>query len=197
MQEKIVEFFEKYRIILILNLCFVLIVGILLYFWSNKKDSDTKSSANIRVEITGAVKNPGLYNLGKGAIVEDLISKAGGLSDSVNKTTFSEQINRAEILSDGQKVVIPQTNNETAASQQIAGASTTSSTNSQNSSTKTNINSATLAQLDSLPGIGPTYAQRIIDYRNTHGGFKSIQEIKNVKGIGDKTFEKFSSMIKI
>jgi len=62
---------------------------------------------------------------------------------------------------------------------------------------KININTASSSQLDTLPGIGPTYAQRIIDYRQTHGGFKSIDEIKNVKGIGDKTFEKFRDMITI
>ena len=60
-----------------------------------------------------------------------------------------------------------------------------------------NINSASVSQLDSLSGIGPTYAQRIIDYRNANGGFKSIEEIKNVKGIGDKTFDKFKDSITI
>lgn len=60
-----------------------------------------------------------------------------------------------------------------------------------------NLNAATLAELDSLSGIGPVYAQRIIDYRDAHGGFKSIDEVKNVKGIGDKTFEKFKNQITI
>ena len=62
---------------------------------------------------------------------------------------------------------------------------------------KVNINSATLAQLDTLPGIGPAYAQRIIDYRSANGGFKSCEEMKNVKGIGDKTFDKFKALITI
>ena len=62
---------------------------------------------------------------------------------------------------------------------------------------KVNLNTASLSQLDGLTGIGPTYAQRIIDYRNSNGGFKSIEEIKNVKGIGDKTFEKFKDQITI
>lgn len=60
-----------------------------------------------------------------------------------------------------------------------------------------NINSASLEQLDTLPGIGPAYAQRIIDYRDTNGGFKSIEEIKNIKGIGEKTFDKFKDSITI
>lgn len=65
------------------------------------------------------------------------------------------------------------------------------------SSSVVNINSASAQELDSLPGIGPTYAQRIIDYRTSNGGFKSVDEIKNVKGIGDKTFEKFKDKITI
>jgi len=60
-----------------------------------------------------------------------------------------------------------------------------------------NINTASAAELDSLSGIGPVYAGRIIDYRNSHGGFKTIDEIKNVKGIGDKTFEKFKDKITV
>ncbi len=62
---------------------------------------------------------------------------------------------------------------------------------------KVNLNSAELSELDSLPGIGPTYAQRIIDYRNSNGGFKSIEDVQNVKGIGPKTFEKLKDLITI
>lgn len=84
----------------------------------------------------------------------------------------------------------------------VAGAETEKSTSdssqpSQNVVGKINLNSASQAQLESLPGIGPTYAQRIIEYRNSHGGFKTIEEVKNVKGIGDKTFEKLKDLITI
>ena len=85
----------------------------------------------------------------------------------------------------------PTTTTKTYSTGKVAGDST------QRQSGKININSASLNQLDSLPGIGPAYAQRIIDYRSANGGFKSIEEIKNIKGIGDKTFDKFKDQITI
>lgn len=75
----------------------------------------------------------------------------------------------------------------------VAGAAT--STKSVETSGPVNINTATAEQLDALPGIGPTYAKRIIEYRESHGGFKSTDEMKNVQGIGEKTFEKFKDKI--
>ena len=72
-----------------------------------------------------------------------------------------------------------------------------SSATTQTVSSKININTASAAELDKLPGIGPTYAQRIIEYRESKGGFKSISEIQNIKGIGPKTFEKLKDMIEI
>lgn len=77
---------------------------------------------------------------------------------------------------------------------QVAGATTTSSTKPVG---KVNINTASATELDTLPGIGTVYAGRIIDYRTSHGGFKSIEELKNVKGIGDKTFEKLADLVTI
>lgn len=93
------------------------------------------------------------------------------------------------------------TNTESVPKPVVAGASTKSNVSSpstpQSTGSKINLNTASASELDTLPGIGPSYAQRIIDYRNTNGGFKSIDEIKNVKGIGDKTFEKFKGSITI
>ena len=80
---------------------------------------------------------------------------------------------------------------------QVAGTSTASSSVSSQVTGKVNLNNATLAQLDTLPGIGPAYAQRIVDYRQSHGGFKNITELKNIKGIGEKTFEKLKDLVSI
>lgn len=97
----------------------------------------------------------------------------------------------------GNSETVTQSSSESAESGNIAGASTSGSATNSTPSGKINLNTASSAQLDSLPGIGTAYAQRIIDYRTSNGGFKSIEEIKNVKGIGDKTFEKLKNLITI
>lgn len=188
------KFISKHKIALIFNLITITAIGVLLLVFSQKNQNQSINSQqkNITAEITGAVKKPGIYNFKKGAVVEDLIKSADGLSDQIDKEKLASSINRAEVLSDGQKVAIP-----ILSSTQIAGASTSSSGQSQNIAGKVNINTASLAQLDTLPGIGPAYAQRITDYRNANNGFKSIEEIKNIKGIGDKTFEKLKDLISI
>lgn len=198
------KFIEKNRLFLITILVFVIGIGILVYFWSNKNQNSKVSESIIRAEINGAIKKPGVYNLEKGKIVEDLIKIAGGINDTADSGKIATDINRAEILSDGQKVFIPTKSNISSSNQQIAGNSissnnqlSSSQSSGSNTTGKININTANLSQLDSLPGIGPTYAQRIIDYRNQNNKFKTIEEIKNIKGIGDKTFEKFKDLISI
>lgn len=96
-------------------------------------------------------------------------------------------------ITDLKSAPAPATNPEVTASPP----STSLSLNSNQASGKLNINSATQSQLESLPGIGPTYAKRIIEYRTANGGFKSIDQIQNVKGIGAKTFAKFKELITI
>lgn len=197
--ERIWNFIDKYKIVLTINLIFLIVIGLVLMFWSRKQSGSEviQKAQNVRVEIAGAINKPGVYILEKGTIVEDLIKKAGGLSDqTLDKDLFTKNINRVEILSDGQKITIPQVSST---SSTVAGASTSkqATETSTNISSKINLNSASLADLDKLPGIGPTYAQRIIDYRNSHNGFKTIEEIQNVKGIGPKTFEKLKDLISI
>lgn len=107
---------------------------------------------------------------------------------------LGEQLKQAVDLA-GQKTTVSSSTTTTSTSSQPAPAA--SAGEQPASSQKVNINTAGIGELDSLPGIGPAYAQRIIDYRQANGGFKSIEEIKNVKGIGDKTFEKFKDKIAI
>jgi len=144
--------------------------------------------------------------IGAGLIILSLIggtllmvkkgSFARGVAPSENtdqKTNELEnKINDLERqISELKSASVPATNSEVATSP----ASTSPSSNSDQTSGKININTATQAELESLPGIGPTYAKRIIEYRTANGGFKSIEQMKNVKGIGDKTYAKFKDLI--
>ena len=146
----------------------------------------TSNKNKILVEIKGDVKKPDVYEVDEGSIIRDLINIAGGLTEKAN----INKINRAEKLKNNQLIVIP--NNESVISDTITN-------NSSNDSKDgiININSASLSELQNINGIGEVKAQSIIDYREKSGGFKSIEDIKNVEGIGDKTFEKIKDKISI
>jgi competence protein ComEA len=192
------NFLEKYRFYIAGFLVLVILIGVGVLLWQ-KNTSKQIAKSGIRVDIAGAVKNPGLYSLKSGAILQDLFNQAGNLTSNADLTQVAKQFNRAEILKDGEKIYIPAigeaSSNQTG---QVAGTTTTaSSASSQQVTGKVNLNSATAEELDTLPGIGPAYAQKIIDYRNTNGGFGAIEEIMEVKGIGQKTFDKLKDLITI
>jgi competence protein ComEA len=141
----------------------------------------------ITVEIKGEVKNPDVYEIDDGSIIRDLINMAGGLTQEAN----IDGINRAEKLRANQLIVIPNKDN-------VNNNSVSSSVSTGISSDGIiNINTATLSELQNITGVGEVKAQSIISYREKNGGFKAIEEIKNVDGIGDKTFEKIKDQISI
>lgn len=187
-----INFIERYRIYIGIFLVILILTGGGILLWDVKKqDSKTLSKNEIRVDIEGAVKNPGVYNFKFGAIIEDAIKAAGGLTEQVDVNKLAQQINRAELLRDGQKILIPLKG-------QIAGEQiNTVKEQSRGTENKININTATAEELESLPGIGSVYAQKIIDYREEHGGFENIEDIQNVPGIGPKTFEKLKDLITV
>jgi competence protein ComEA len=141
----------------------------------------------IVVHITGAVPRPGVYALPQGARVQDGISAAGGFLAEADKTT----INLAQLLDDGEKLDVPY----------IEGGSPVITTPVPEVVTSTteliNINTASAAELDSLPGIGPTTAQKIIDYRTQNGPFLNAEDIVNVSGIGPGTYERIKNLITV
>ena len=168
------------------------------------EQSKTNETANIEetivVHITGEVKKEGEIYLKKGARIVDAIKEAGGET----KEADLSQVNLAYELQDGQKIYIPNKNEKI--SQYIIGKNgetmNDNSANTGNESTsynkeeaKVNINTASQAELDSLPGIGPALAQRIIDFRVENGNFNSIEDIQNVKGIGDSKYEDIKDKI--
>jgi len=148
----------------------------------------SEERAKIVIHITGAVNKPGVYELSEGDRVKDAISAAGGASSDADLTN----INLAQKLRDEDKIYVPRIgefeNLEQTSGNIIPGIN-------PSEAGKIDINSADIAQLDSLPGIGPATAQKIIDYREQNGPFKTIEELKNVSGIGDKKFEDIKDKI--
>lgn len=134
--------------------------------------------ALIFVHIVGEVKSPGIYELDAGSRVFDAVFAAGGLAKSADQSS----INLARLLTDGEQVFIAKIG-EAPSGSGVAG--------SQDS--KISLNRANQIDLESLPGVGPALAGRIIDYRDANGGFKSLEDLLNVSGIGEKLFAGFKS----
>lgn len=208
------KFKDKKVIATIIVLTILFISSIILYGKNNNKvfsdkymqnifvDSDEQISDNsisnmetlvtneekldvsmIFVEIKGEVLIPDVYELQEGSIVKDLIEKAGGLTSEANITN----INRAKKLQNHELVIISNINDEnnnTVFNEVII-----------ESNGLININLADINELKKITGIGDVKAQSIIEYREKNGGFKSVDEIKNVDGIGEKTFEKIKEKI--
>lgn len=147
----------------------------------------------IIVDVAGAVKKPSVVELPEGSRVFEAIEKAGGLTGDADLSTT----NQAEILTDGQKIYIP-TKHELEESQAGASSSGMAERSSGAAQSKRiNINTADSQTLQQLRGIGPATADKIINYRKENGKFKTIEDLKNVSGIGDKTFEKLKDKITI
>lgn len=150
----------------------------------------------IWVDVAGAVRRPGLYSLPEGARVAAALQRAGGVRIRANRAA----VNLAAKLVDGQQIFVPRRDGPAAAGGSGAGASATgesgAGTAAAGSSTPVpgrasapiSLSSATQAELEQLDGIGPALAQRIIQYREQHGGFRSIEELQQVSGIGAKRF---------
>ena len=160
------------------------------------KDSSTEKEEKdesveqdlITVDVKGAVKSPGIYDLPVGSRVNDAVQKAGGLTEQAD----SKSLNLAQKVSDEALVYVP-TKGEESASQQ-AGSGTASSTNKEK---KINLNKASLEELKQVKGLGGKRAQDIIDHRETNGKFKSVEELNKVSGIGAKTIEKLKDYVTV
>ncbi|MGI8383278.1 helix-hairpin-helix domain-containing protein [Robertmurraya sp. P23] len=142
------------------------------------------------VDVKGAVENPGVYEVMLDERVIDVIEKAGGLKEGADET----KINFAGRVTDEMVLYIPLIGEEGENMIVSAGASSTSTSTSQGEG-KININKATSDELQNLPGIGPSKADAIIAYREENGLFQTIDDLKLVTGIGDKTFEKLQDQI--
>ena len=151
----------------------------------------------IIVNVVGAVPRPGLYELPEGSRVHNAVEAAGGLLAEADSTS----INMAALLEDGQQLEIPFQGEAalTAPLSTTPGPTTRppGTTPSPAVGELLNINTATVEQLDNLPGIGPTTAQNIVDYRTEHGPFQRIQDLMNVPGVGPATFDRLKDQITV
>jgi competence protein ComEA len=153
----------------------------------------TPTPSPVRVYVTGAVLNADVYFLRPGSIVKDAILAAGGFTPEADR----ERINQAQELKDQQHLHVPHIGEEDAPPPIQGGPVHDNSSHSGSNPGRINLNSATLEELDSLPGIGPAIAQRIIEYREKVGGFKTVEEITQVSGIGQATFAKIQDMVTV
>lgn len=157
-------------------------------------ENDTEKTKEIVIHITGEVKKEGVIYLPIESRVIDAIEKAGGET----KDADLSQINLASILEDGQKIYVP--NKKEKITKYITnnnGDNFIESNKLKGENSKVNINTATQSELDNLPGIGPAIAQKIIEYRETNGNFTKIEDLQEVKGIGDAKYLEIKDKITV
>ena len=205
-----IEFIKQRKIVIIICILVIILVGWKIYDSSNFEteeenqvfDSSTQESKTedeeelVIVHVTGEVKKPGVVRVKEGSRVEDIVKAAGGLTENADISN----INLAYVVEDGTKIRIPSTDDEKQEEYitQSIGEGIIMQEESNNSrSSIVNINTANETELEELPGIGASIAGKIIEYRNKNGKFKSIEDIKNVTGIGDSKFEKIKSLIRV
>lgn len=139
----------------------------------------THTAAPVWIHVSGAVVNPGVYALPSPSRLQDAIQAAGGLTLQADET----KVNLASLISDGQKIMIPEQGEM-------------QETHVENSiRPQININTAGFEEIESIPGIGPQKARDIINYRETHGAFQSIDDLLKINGIGEKTLQQIEPYI--
>ena len=141
--------------------------------------------ARVVVDVVGAVRRPGLYRLEQGSRIADALARAGGATPKA----VLAQVNLAAPLADGEQVVVPKRG--------AAGAAlpTPGAAGGAPSTAPVQLSTATLEQLDTLPGVGPSTAQKILDYRQKHGAFSSVDELDAVPGIGPKRLDQLRDLV--
>jgi competence protein ComEA len=150
------------------------------------------AAAEIVVDVSGKVREPGIHRLPAGSRVADALSAAGGVRPGTN----TDGLNRARFLVDGEQVIV-------GAPAAVPGAASGTGTGTGGAAVPgaapaapVSLNTATVEQLDTLPGVGPVLAQHIIDYRTQHGGFRSVDELREVNGIGDRRFADLRNLVR-
>lgn len=200
------ELLFKFRYPLLVLLLGLILAGVGVFVFKSGFTSSTKvevlnnSTQNqgvdkITVEIAGAVINPGVYKLAPGARIEDLLTASGGLSEDADRSWTDKYLNRAARLTDGQKIFVPSANQQSNTlsanksdyinqDREVLGVS---------NGELTNINTASLSELDKLPGIGQVYAQNIIDHRP----YSTVEELISKGAIKQSLLDKIRDKISV
>lgn len=144
--------------------------------------TQSPAPAAITVDIEGAVAVPGVRELAAGSLVEDAITAAGGLTEQADRERIARELNRSEPLKGHQKIYIP------VMGEQAAG-------DTAESGEKINLNQADTKELESLPGIGPVTAKKIIEYREEHGGFQSVDQLAEIPGLSEKKVDALRDLV--
>jgi competence protein ComEA len=145
----------------------------------------TPTAAEVFVHVSGAVREPGLYRLPDGARVVDAVAAAGGFGDDADRDT----VNLARLVTDGEQLVI--------GTPPAPGEAAPVTPTSAPAGGLVNLNTATAADLDTLPRVGPAIAQRILDWRDANGRFTSVEDLLAVPGIGDKMLESLRDLVTV
>jgi competence protein ComEA len=146
------------------------------------------AGAEIVVDVGGKVREPGIQRLPAGSRVADALKAAGGVRPGTNTDT----LNRARFLVDGEQVIV----GGPAAPAPAPGTGGSAAGGAAGPAAPVSLNTATVDQLDTLPGVGPVLAQHIVDYRTRHGGFRSVDELREVNGIGDRRFADLRNLVR-
>jgi len=145
------------------------------------------AATRVVVDVVGAVRRPGLYRLEQGTRIADAVARAGGATPKADLAL----INLAAPLADGEQVVVPKRGSAVPG----AGAAGAGAAGAAPAGGPVHLSTATLEQLDSLPGIGPVTAQKILDYRQKHGAFTSVDELDAVPGIGPARLDQLQDLV--
>ena len=204
------ELLKNKKVIFIsIGICILIICVVVCAIIENKSDNELQNSISIvdndrseqkdnreakqkiMVHVAGEVNNPGIVEVEEGSRLKDAVESAGGFTDEANQN----KVNLAYEVKDEQKIVIPniKQNDEDIS---VVDNNEDFIENSMTKGTLVNINTATQTELETLPGVGPSTASKIISYRKENGKFNSIEDLKKVSGIGDSKFEKVKEFIK-
>lgn len=199
------ESLARYRPYILMMLLFVIVLAGTVFYFTHRTEPvpvtittptprATPTTATLIVDVRGAVNKPGVYSLTAGSRVQDALALAGDVLANADTRT----LNLARKLNDGEQIYVPQIGEAPPAPASTVSSSRAGAARTPTASApigKINVNTATLDELDKLPGIGPSIAQRIIDYRTQNGEFKKIDDLKKVRGIGDALFDQIKDWV--